>query len=825
MKKIYFILTTLITSITTYAQVEKVDYITRIMQSAYIFEGQVISSTPYYNAANDHIYTSNTIQISKIFKGALECGTIEIITEGGTIDDLTLQPPHTMRLREGVTGIFLCNTNNKELSSVDFFVESNPEKLEASYDEQSLIKYLIENQQLKAFDLWGKYDIGQITNLVQYATQITITDCGNNLVAQINNNNNQTYSEPVTPYQPQQMPNYSNADYILQTQMIQQLKTSAVNEPDRMAGNLDYTFQNFTITGTNPHYMEFDIAISDNISPSYFAAGKVFIQYNPSEFGPTIVANNKIQITPGTLINNPANYSAPTPQDLPNNVVAIPFSPASNLGTLSDVPSTPTQLAHVKIEILNCLTNASIEMVDNASTTSNSIYSVTSSLSTFQYSTASIIGTTPIPACVPTITTFSPMHVGAGVGAVLSIKGFLLGANSNGKKIFFPNSSDGGLSNVKIDQTNIISWSDTLVKIRLFSVDTGTDAIGNIDPNTSIGSGKFRIRYANNDSAVSPNNIEIWYSVMNLRTSSVNNKARVNLIKTNNDGGYYFHVDTAIYNHPERLACVRFALKNWSCISEVRWKILKDTVPYTNTYNNDTINMIQFGTVGSPDFQAQLVPKIRPCGLNKSYMAGMDLIINENKPWVYDTTGIPISPTLPDFYAAVLHELGHGHALFHVIDSLEIMHFQVRHPNSTAPRKIALYNNYGTVIGAQDIMDFSKVATYASCSKLAITPFLPPLCNFFNNGILENENLKYQQLKVYPNPFQTTITFELENVSKEPTTISIISLTGQGVIYETINSTTQTLVTQIDVANLKEGFYFIEVKNGSNTHNGKIIKQ
>src|SRR5688572_16981117 len=57
----------------------------RSSRSELIVEGKVIASQSFWNEAHNMIYTSNTIEIMKIFKGQVSASTIDIITEGGVV--------------------------------------------------------------------------------------------------------------------------------------------------------------------------------------------------------------------------------------------------------------------------------------------------------------------------------------------------------------------------------------------------------------------------------------------------------------------------------------------------------------------------------------------------------------------------------------------------------------------------------------------------------------------------------------------------------------------------------------------------------------------
>ena len=66
----------------------------RVTNSSNIFEGRVIRSDSYWSHDKKYIYTSSTIQIYKIFKGDITCGKIEVITDGGNVNDTTLEISH-----------------------------------------------------------------------------------------------------------------------------------------------------------------------------------------------------------------------------------------------------------------------------------------------------------------------------------------------------------------------------------------------------------------------------------------------------------------------------------------------------------------------------------------------------------------------------------------------------------------------------------------------------------------------------------------------------------------------------------------------------------
>jgi len=152
----------------------------RINQVDYIFEGVVIESNPYFIDNDRTIYTSNTIEIHKVFKGDISCGTIELICEDGEINGVEQTSSHALNLTVGQIGVFLGKQTNKELSTIDFYSETNSEKIEATYQNQSFIKYWYDGINYQASDLWLQYDsIEQFYSFTQQVIGYSYLDCNN----------------------------------------------------------------------------------------------------------------------------------------------------------------------------------------------------------------------------------------------------------------------------------------------------------------------------------------------------------------------------------------------------------------------------------------------------------------------------------------------------------------------------------------------------------------------------------------------------------------------------------------------------------------------
>lgn len=80
----------------------------RNSNSTLIIEGRVVSSYSFWNESRTMIYTSNRVEVLKIFKGNLSSSSIEIITEGGIVGYRMIKADPSLLLTQGETGIFMC---------------------------------------------------------------------------------------------------------------------------------------------------------------------------------------------------------------------------------------------------------------------------------------------------------------------------------------------------------------------------------------------------------------------------------------------------------------------------------------------------------------------------------------------------------------------------------------------------------------------------------------------------------------------------------------------------------------------------------------------
>lgn len=127
---------------------------TRAQNADLIIEGKVTSSHSFWNAVHNMIYTSNTIEIYKVFKGTATSTSVEIMTMGGTVglDRITAEP--NLSLNVGDIGVFTCESIKRfNLAGVQ---QSSLPKYEAYASVQGFIKYDLSTQ--TASDPFNRYN-------------------------------------------------------------------------------------------------------------------------------------------------------------------------------------------------------------------------------------------------------------------------------------------------------------------------------------------------------------------------------------------------------------------------------------------------------------------------------------------------------------------------------------------------------------------------------------------------------------------------------------------------------------------------------------------
>lgn len=132
---------------------KELDLDQRINRSDLIVEGKVTSQNSFWNTDHTMIYTSNQIEVFKVFKGMVSSEVIDIITEGGIVGLKMINTNSLLSLSTGETGLFFCESvkHAKKLPAVS----NGAARYEPFGSKQGFIKYDLQRQE--ASDPFHKY--------------------------------------------------------------------------------------------------------------------------------------------------------------------------------------------------------------------------------------------------------------------------------------------------------------------------------------------------------------------------------------------------------------------------------------------------------------------------------------------------------------------------------------------------------------------------------------------------------------------------------------------------------------------------------------------
>ena len=117
MKKKYLIFISLFLSLLSHSQnmLYHISMSEKVSNSELIVEGKVISKETYKSSDDKHIFTVNSIEILKIFKGNKSQRKIDVITKGGSYGDRSEVVNPSLQLHVGEIGTFMLNADGRNL--------------------------------------------------------------------------------------------------------------------------------------------------------------------------------------------------------------------------------------------------------------------------------------------------------------------------------------------------------------------------------------------------------------------------------------------------------------------------------------------------------------------------------------------------------------------------------------------------------------------------------------------------------------------------------------------------------------------------------------
>ncbi len=501
----------------------------------------------------------------------------------------------------------------------------------------------------------------------------------------------------------------------------------------------DITYNNFYFyPNAATDTTKIKVGLSAYVLPNCVTSANMIYDYYVQSITP-LAANKfrvKLELTPI------ASASVPCPTITRfsfNNVNVIPYE--IRFKAVNSAINCMPSIGHV---------SNFVALYDNVATASDPVTtSVTNYL--IQYSGTNFKTTSPLVApCTQTIDslTFNPRTLRAGVGDILTIKAY--GHDNFGVRQFVPwfgdstsvcnvrfrdannaNSGNTPLYVLKIDKKDIVSWKSNEIKIRIPSkyLEDASSIKG------CAGSGLFEVKNGLGEVFMSKSKLHIEYSAWNHNVNG--EKKRSLYINKDCKNQYKLRCHTSVTSFAAR-QCTWAAARHWN--ERLGYDVFQiDTMPIAQL--DSVFCIVRRAAYTNPDDIMAALPKnylyTSTTTNNGSfvYNKGFDIIINNiysNTYYQYDIptlngtkyrySNIAIL-TKEDFYAAILHEMGHGLGLFHCINEnhdnahpgldAEIMYYKGQPLGTDSTKRVTLTTGNGhSLAGAKRILNDSKNITW-----------------------------------------------------------------------------------------------------------------
>ena len=630
------------------------------------------------------------------------------------------------------------------------------------------------------------------------------------------------------------------------------VKANVANSAAKTSANdnltLDIMNERIVKIGT-ANWLEFDVYSSANNSGLYFDNCIMRFQYNTAAFGTSVTANGNIVITRATPYVIPSYVDPMTiVNDFANNSVSVPFGINTNTSPMNriQVPTTPALMLTIRFKISACNQAANITFTDQAFLSSFCWFTPAANTSTntnMIFDNVAYNGNITDQTCMPIITNWTNNEP-AGKHRTITITGKYFGdKKSNGAAVILRNAAQGnrypllmGTNKGGVQAYDLTSWNHNQIVFVLANVFDSAFYLSSV-PNVTIGpkpvypgTGKFKVINYAGGVAESNAPIIIPHSVMQHiygPTDYYKNHARLagyTTRPTTTLTGYRVLINNSVNSAwPTAKPTIKKAMQDWNCATEIQWWIGGDT---TLSNFQDDYSVITVSPTG-PLMQTEITTQTCKIGnVRKYWLVSFDTKIQQNVSpyaWNFDTLNTNNAGDY-DFYSLISHELGHGHQVDHINDSIQDMMWWLGYPitYSMSVRK--------TVIGSPDARTAGEYVTDSLLSNFpqcigVHTPLKVGNCEAFNVGV-KKYGADAFNISVFPNPsaLYESVKIQGDLDGEKPVSIILQDITGKRILSSQIGKT-KRIDYDLQTREIDPGIYLLQISIGSQTRSFKILKQ
>jgi hypothetical protein len=776
----------------------------RIDSATYIVEGTIVSSKAFIHydstGTGHNIYTAGIVAISKILKGNLNCGHVQVVIEGGVVgNEGQRNSEDPTELNVGGKGIFLLT--DADVPHYDTSLENS--NITELYDGGGLglLTYVGPDAVRDMFHVY--HDLDSLYSFISLRSGYTYTDCGDVFI------------------KPKGKPNFNGNDQPNYKPLnVPQKETIPGHNPKIRKAPLGYTpnliiqFDNQRIRDSGTYKLfDFDVDVETSDAGYYLNNSFLRIRYGTAMFGSYVASGSRAYITK-------------TDMDLSNYALGLYDNSANQLVLKVDAkdPSNFYRqeiknfmvLAHVVIQISTC-TGSSPDLRfskrDTAFNNSNTwfTYNPDDDYYTQAYPCQSaVIDSDFYTTCnppTPVISGISPSTVTAGTGTTITIYGTDFGTQpgmielSNANELY---------TYTRVQDTDIIDWANDAISLVVPSyVAHGVTA----NDFGTAGTGPIKVVSAFGVESSEYYQLQVNYALENALSfaSGDSNKLPVYL-KGDDSGAITFTFNSDFASDTNRVKVFKKAARQWTCNSNINFRFNSSTSSITSV-SDDGTNIVEMGSVKNSAAHAVTSTFWQKCtGDNhKFYQTGSDIVFNEKRAFTYDTTGA-WDPTHVNFYSVALHEIGHAAGLYHNLNLGDVMFPSID------------YGQVDTFLKLDDIEGAHAELTSGHFASFSCATMMTPKYITCHLNSIKPQTSFNKYYRVYPNPSSGTIRLEKIGGPDETEGIVITDMLGK-IVLQTRESFTINQPIEESIQSLQPGIYTLRIIQKEGQVNTLIARQ